>query len=181
MLMIAFALMLATEPPAATVGQTTLFAGDARVTDLFRGVVETERVLLRRTVQSASITEIACVAHPGRPAITAPAYLTINGAALTVSDRSDGSIGAVTGTGRAVGDVGAWRELHLAMTYTSPRGSVAIRDENYLIGGRLIARKQISLVDGPAVQLWEAELEPAAAPAFEAQWAAQGCGSAATS
>jgi len=82
----------------------------------------------------------------------------------------------VTGTGRLVGEPWAWRELHFDMTYTGPRGSVRIADLNLLLPDRLLARKQINVVGGPVVQLWEAELPEVAEAALRSEWRQQACG-----
>lgn len=173
MIMIGLAAAMAS-PGAAT----TLYMGDARITDPFSGQLQTEQVLLVREVTPAQqrIVETACVVHPGRPAITAPVYLTIEGQRVRISDNAAGTGGAVSGSGTVLGEPWAWRELHFDMTYTSPRGSVRIRDVNIMLPNRLLARKEISVAGGPIVQLWEAELPAVAAAQFRGEWARNRCG-----
>lgn len=164
-------------PAPLALPATIYYAGEARITDPFRGGEERQRILLIRQTDRARsrIVETACVLAPGRPPLTSPVYIRVEGDTLSVSDNEAGSGGAVTGTGRLVGEPWAWRELHFDMTYSGARGSVRIADLNLLLPGRLLARKQISVVGGPVVQLWEAELPEVAEAALRSEWRERGC------
>jgi hypothetical protein len=177
LIFISFALAapaIAQTPPAPGV-QRTLLVGDARLTNMISGEQTSERVILVRDVDARSITEIACVKPQLEPALVSPVYLRIQGQNVALSDTPSGPSKQVSGTGQAWGKAGAWSRLHFSMTFTSPRGSVRIEDDNYVLPGIVIARKVVALPDGRPVQLWEIEMKPAAANGFWKEWAQLGC------
>jgi len=165
---------IAQTPPAPGV-QRTLLVGDARLINMISGEQTSERVILVRDVDASAVTEIACVKQPRESALVSPVYIRIQGQNVTLSDTPSGPSKAVSGTGQAWGKAGAWSRLHFSMTAASPRSTVHIEDDNYVLPGVIIARKVIALPDGRPVQLWEIEMKPTAANDFWKEWAQLGC------
>ena len=165
---------IAQTPPAPGV-QRTLLVGDARLINMISGEQSSERVILVRDVDASAVTEIACVKQPRESALVSPVYIRIQGQNVTLSDTASGPSKAVSGTGQAWGKAGAWSRLHFSMTVASPRSTVRIEDDNYVLPGVIIARKVIALPDGRPVQLWEIEMKPTAANDFWKEWAQLGC------
>jgi len=166
---------IAQTPPAPGV-QRTLLVGDARLINMISGEQSGERVIMVRDVDAGAVTEIACVKQPRESAVVSPVYIRIQGQKVTLSDTESGPSKAVSGTGQVWGTAGAWSRLHFSMTFASPRSTVRIEDDNYVLpGGRMIARKIIALPDGRPVQLWEIEMKPTAANDFWKEWAQLGC------
>ena len=166
---------IAQTPPAPGV-QRTLLVGDARLINMISGEQSSERVIMVRDVDASAVTEIACVKQPRESALVSPVYIRIQGQKVTLSDTPSGPFKAVSGTGQAWGKAGAWSRLHFSMTAGSPRSTVRIEDDNYVLpSGLMIARKVIAVPDGRPVQLWEIEMKPTAANDFWKEWAQLGC------
>ena len=166
---------IAQTPPAPGV-QRTLLVGDARLVNMISGEQSSERVILVRDVDASTVTEIACVKHPMESAVVSPVYIRMQGENVTLSDTPRGPSKVVSGTGKAWGKAGAWSRLHFSMNFASPRATVRIEDDNYVLpSGLVIARKVIALPDGRPVQLWETEVKPTAANDFWKEWAQLGC------
>ena len=165
---------IAQTPPAPGL-QRTLLVGDARLINMISGEQTSERVILVRDVDASAVTEIACVKQPRESALVSPVYIRIQGQKVTLSDTPSGPSKAVSGTGQAWGKEGAWSRLHFSMTAASPRSTVHIEDDNYVLPEVIIARKVIALPDGRPVQLWEIEMKPTAANDFWKEWAQLGC------
>jgi len=166
--------VIAQTPPAPGV-KRTLLVGDARLINMISGEQSGERVIMVRDVNASAVTEIACVKQPRESALVSPVYIRIQGQNLTLSDTPSGPSKEVSGTGQVWGKAGAWSRLHFSMTFTSPRSTVRIEDDNYVLPGVIIGRKVIALPDGRPVQLWEIEMKPRAANDFWKEWAQLGC------
>lgn len=142
------------------------------------GSVRTEPALLVRDVDAAQslVVETQCAPAPGgRGAMVSSAYIRIRDGVLSLSDTASGPAQAVTGTGRAWGAPGAWDRLHFSIEYRSGQVAAHIDDWNWIVAGRLIARKVVSVSDGRPVQLWEAEMAPTEPADFWARWSRMGC------
>jgi len=170
------ALALSSGVSALASPKEILYSGDARLTNLTDGSVSTEQVLLRKTLddRASTLTEVACYRDPGKPAVISPVYMKVSGTSMQVSDQQDFSAGKLTGTGTLQGSSWDWNLLRWNMKYQTPAGLVEILDVNFVVGNRLIGRKQM-FFNGQPFRLWEAEMEEVSAAEFQSQATAMGC------
>lgn len=153
-----------------------LYQGDARLVSLSDGSVQIEQVLLRKTLddQTSTLTEIACFKDPGKPAVVSPVYMKVSGSSMQISDQTDFSQGKLSGTGTLEGPAWGWNVLRWEMKYQTPAGTVGVIDVNFIVGNRLIGRKQMFFNSQP-FRLWEAELTEVSTSDFQAQAISLGC------
>lgn len=135
-----------------------LYSGTARVTDLQTGTITYEELILKKIFapENNLLTELACVAKPGKPSSLSPVYMKIEGQKITsISNRPDFS-GNLSGTGTLSGQSWNWNYLNFSMRMKLGENEIRIEDGNFVVNDSLIARKQI-FFNGIPVQLWDVE------------------------
>ena len=136
------------------------YYGMANLTNLQNGKFSSERLLLTKSMLPSKnmIIEVACTKAEGKPAQISPVYMDVTGDRLLISDSEDMKSKKLTGTGEVVGTSWAWEYLYFSMKFETPGGSVGIKDWNFVVGDKLIARKQIFFRDNPIpIQLWDVD------------------------
>jgi len=142
-------------PPAKTI---QYFSGQSRITNLITGQTGTQDLILIRVIDplSSMITEIACFKDGNKPAAVSSVYMRVDGQNLTLADTSDvDHPDQLRGTGSVWGKPWNWSYLKFSFIHSS---GVRIEDGNWIVGNKIIARKQLFLPNGMPLQLWEAEI-----------------------
>jgi len=147
---------------------SVLYTGTARLLNLSNGQTSTEEVFLRKTLapESSTITEIACVLRPNEKPKFSQIYMKVEGEKITaISDKTDFT-GNLSGTGSLQGEAWNWNFFKFSMSMKFGEHQARIEDVNFVVGNRLIARKQIYFDEVPT-QLWEIEMDGVASEVFE--------------
>lgn len=166
---------------ASSLNRTDLYYyGEGRIVSLFDGSRSTETILLKKsTIPSENlISEIACVVKPDGKTILSPVYLRVDAAtnSFQISTSLDAAAPSnLSGTGTLQGEPWNWKTLRFDMVMNTPRGNVTIKDSNWVVGDKLIARKEILLSNGMPVQLWETEAQVITQAEFEKRRAELAC------
>lgn len=157
----------------ATEKKVIRYEGVAKIISLTTGVEQSQPLLLTKTLdpQSGYLVEIACVKEANGQTRLSAVYMKVDGDNLTISD----SLGApkyLSGTGKVVGENWNWNFLKFSMN----AGPVHIEDVNFVVPGKLIARKQIFLAaTGLPIQLWETEMNEISEERFQSASQAMNC------
>lgn len=141
----------------AAASKTLWYEGVASITDLGTGNVKQQRLVLAKTLDADSgfLVEIACVEEDTSSTRLSAVYMKVDGHKLSISD-SKGAPKYLSGTGEVMGEDWNWNYLKFSMN----AGPVVIEDANFVVPGKLIARKQIFMKStGLPVQLWETEMK----------------------
>ena len=154
--------------------QDLFYYGNARITDLFSGRANTQKILLEKVVdpQAGMLIEMACFQEHGKVPRSSPVYMKVSGSSVTISDTlTADKPGILTGTGRLHGKNWDWNYLEFSMSYSR----VKIEDVNFVVKDKLIARKKIFMSDGTPVQLWETELTLIKPEDYQERYKSMGC------
>lgn len=149
------------------------YEGTARIISLTTGDEQTQKLLLKKTSdpQLGYLIETACIEESQAQPRLSSVYMRVNGKSLSISD-SMGESKYLSGTGEVSGEDWNWNFLKFSMT----AGPVQIEDVNFVIPGKLIARKQIFLIpSGLPVQLWETEMTEISEEKFQSIYKAMNC------
>lgn len=169
-----FAAVPAASGADAPASRKLFYSGEARVFNLYTGQTATQAILLEKILdpQAGLITELACYQEKGKPPQLSAVYMLVSGSSVTVSDvLAPDKPGKLTGTGQLSGPAWNWNFLELSMNLNG----VSIKDVNFAVKDKLIARKQIFLANGRPIQLWEAELTSLAPEDYKSKYKAMGC------
>lgn len=145
------------------------YAGDARIMDLFTGATQTQKVILKKSMlpSQSMFMEIACIQSADKPAEISPVYMRVVDTSFEISDTIHfDNTGKLSGKGELAGPVWDWTTLKFHMVYKDGEKQAKIEDVNFVVGTRLIARKQLYLPDGRGFQLYELEMEQIDLPGF---------------
>ncbi len=132
------------------------YEGMARIIDLTTGIQRTDPLLVQKTIDpnTGYIIEIACFQGTDKKVRLFPVYMKVNGNKLVISNNS-GEPKFLSGTGEVFGENWNWSYLKFSMEV----GPVRIEDANFVVPGKLIARKQIFIKNtNTPVQLWDVEM-----------------------
>lgn len=142
------------------------YTGEAKIFDLKTGLNQSQKVIMKKSMRpnTQSISEIACFQSAGRASEISPVYMKINveGAIikLKISDSkyNDQTL-KLTGEGELYGPDWNWNLLKFHMNYKDGFKQAKIEDVNFVVGSKLIGRKQLYYPNGEAFQLYELEME----------------------
>lgn len=149
------------------------YEGVARIISLTTGVEQSQPLLLTKTLdpQTGYLIEIACVKESNAQPRLSAVYMKVSGNKLAISDSMEAPK-YLSGTGEVAGEDWNWSFLKFSMS----AGPVRIEDVNFVVPGKLIARKQIFLVaSGLPVQLWETEMNEISEKQFQSAYQAMNC------